>query len=381
MQSKMTHILRWAGAATMLLLIVLMIFEGTWSLHLYHSWLFVGIATFAMLMLILTAVCDCSARKWLTFFSHSGLALLLLGGMMGAVVEIDVKMVVDSWATENVSYDSANNPVQLPFAIQLKNFHIYYYDDEKTPKQYTALLMLKDKDGVVEASTSVNHPAHYRGWWIYQSDYDRANQDFVVLQLVKDPFLPVVYLGFLLLTIGAILQLVRTWHSWRVLPIVLLTAIAFTMISLARIELKTLVPALRSVWFFPHIMIYMLAYSLMAISLIAAVIPQQTRWYKTDSRIARKLLKTTSSLLLIGMLCGAVWAKEAWGQYWTWDAKECWAAVTWLITVVGWHILPKHNKRWFTILVLLTAFAALQITWYGVNHLPSAKYSMHTYNK
>ena len=50
------------------------------------------------------------------------------------------------------------------------------------------------------------------------------------------------------------------------------------------------------------------------------------------------LLQTSSCLLLIGMLCGAVWAKQAWGDYWTWDPKECWAMATWMLTLIGMHL-------------------------------------------
>lgn len=102
-------------------------------------------------------------------------------------------------------------------------------------------------------------------------------------------------------------------------------------------------------------------------------------WGKGAQRAGKGLFTTASAFLLIGMLCGAVWAKDAWGDYWTWDAKECWAAVTWLITVVGSHTPAK--TKWHTLVVIVITFAAMQITWYGVNYLPSAEYSMHTYNK
>ena len=79
------------------------------------------------------------------------------------------------------------------------------------------------------------------------------------------------------------------------------------------------------------------------------------------------------------MLCGAVWAKQAWGNYWTWDAKECWAAATWLLSLAGTHLPSsgRKNRLLFTVL----AFIAMQMTWYGVNFLPSSGQSLHTYNQ
>lgn len=197
-------------------------------------------------------------------------------------------------------------------------------------------------------------------------------------------------MGFVLMVIGAILQTCKAWHSWYIALVAAVLAGLFTVASLARVELGTLVPALRSLWFFPHILIYMLAYSLLAIALVVAIgSVWQAHRQRQDDKFAslpivqwtRCLLVSASSLLLIGMLCGAVWAKEVWGDYWMWDAKECWAAVTWLITLLVSHIPTRKLSRGWLLVVIALSFASMQITWYGVNYLPSAQYSMHTYNQ
>lgn len=362
----------------MLLLILLIMIEGTWAVKLYHTWIFASLVLISSVLLAIACIRDLQRKAWPLAFSHGGLLCVLIGAMAGAVVKTDVKMVVDKHASERVAYTAKNQPLVLPMAIQLEQFTIDYYDHSDKPKQFTSVISI---DGQHMLSTSVNHPARYQGWWIYQSDYDHQQQDFVILQLTKDPWLPVVYIGFLLLVAGAVLQIVRVWHSWYVLLIALLIAAIFTAASLARIELGTLVPALRSLWFFPHILIYMLAYSLLAIALVLAIgCLLNTRHQQRMSQLSVSLFKTASSLLLIGMLCGAVWAKDAWGDYWTWDAKECWAAVTWLLSLMVMH-LPLKKSNWGRMIVILLTFAAMQMTWYGVNYLPSAQFSVHTYNK
>lgn len=375
----------------MLLLIVMLIIEGTWSVHLYHSWPFVIIVTIAAVLMAVAGVFEMRAQAWIGALSHFGLCFVLLGGMQGAVVRENAKMVVDSHASERVAYGENGESIVLPFAIQLKDFRIDYYDDGKKPKQYTSTLEISPcsnsdsglTSGSIAVSTSVNHPAKVDGWWIYQFDYDRSQQDFVVLQVVRDPLLPMVYVGFVLMVIGALLQVIRAWHSWKVIPAALVVTAIFTAASLARIELGTLVPALRSLWFFPHVLIYMVAYSLLAIALVLSIISlcsnSDSGLCSNSAAVASKLFTTVSAFLLIGMLCGAFWAKDAWGDYWTWDPKECWAAVTWLITVVSNHIPAK--KKWHTFIMIVITFAAIQVTWYGVNYLPSAQYSMHTYNR
>ena len=82
------------------------------------------------------------------------------------------------------------------------------------------------------------------------------------------------------------------------------------------------------------------------------------------------------------MLFGALWAKEAWGHYWSWDPKETWAAITWLAYLVYIHYrqLPRQRARlahW----MLIISFLLLQMCWWGINYLPSAQgSSVHTYS-
>lgn len=371
----------------LLLLISMLIAEGTWAVRLYHSWLFVSVVMVAVVLAAIAGVRDVHRHAWAAAVSHIGLCCVLVGGMLGAVVKTDVKMVVDKHASERVAYTETGTPLVLPFDIRLQNFHIDYYDDGVSPKQFISTLTI---NGGETYTTSVNHPARYHGWWIYQSDYDHRQQDFCILQVVRDPWLPVVYVGFVLMVIGAILQTCKAWHSWYMALVAAVLTGLFTVASLARVELGTLVPALRSLWFFPHILIYMLAYSLLAIALVAAIgsVWQAHRQRQDDKfaslpivHLTRCLLVSASSLLLIGMLCGAVWAKDAWGDYWMWDAKECWAAVTWLITLLASHIPTRKLSRGWLLVVIALSFASMQITWYGVNYLPSAQYSMHTYNQ
>ena len=88
------------------------------------------------------------------------------------------------------------------------------------------------------------------------------------------------------------------------------------------------------------------------------------------------------SFLTLGLLSGALWAKEAWGHYWSWDPKETWAAATWLSYLCYIHFrLHKRNEYRKGLVILLVSFVLLQMCWYGINYLPSAQgASIHTYN-
>ena len=356
-------------------------------------------------------------RRFSFLATHIGFFLVLWAGFWGAPDVVDCNLQVDRTHSTYIAYNSRGGVETLPFKLRLEDFRIDYYEDGSTPKQYTSMLEVTDaaRDGrKTSIPTSVNHPARYRRYYIYQEGYDRENQAYTVLRAVRDPWLPLVYVGMILLMFGASLMLAGRWKMKILLPSAILLALVFTVASIARINFGALPPALRSLWFVPHLLIYMLAYSIMAIAVILLIIncvrqkkpsaasasgPYADGHPSCDALvsaaddshaidasgpslgdIADRLMRTCSVLLLCGMLCGCFWAKKAWGDYWAWDPKECWAAVTWLITLIFIHIPSINKNKIISLSVAVLAFMALQLTWYGVNYLPSADRSMHTYN-
>lgn len=345
--------------------------EGTFGCGLYHHWTFRTLMAIFALCLGFISLKGWKKLSFRAFAGHFGLFLVLAGGLVGAPVRTDVQMrVMTDGRVENTAYDEYGNAVHLHFNISLTDFSIERYGDEESPRQFTSTL---NADGRV-CMTSVNHPCRFKGYRIYQSGYDFEAGQWSLLKITRDPWLPLKTLGALLLAISAILGLTEAWGSRKILVLILILAAVFTVISVAKIDFGTLPPALRSIWFVPHLAIYMLAYAAASLSIIAVMARLFTKRISTN--LHEKLLSTTASLLLLGMLCGAVWADQAWGNFWTWDAKECWAAVTWLLAVAGTHSGSRKAAATFTI----AAFIAIQVTWYGVNFLPSSYQSLHTYN-
>ncbi len=101
-----------------------------------------------------------------------------------------------------------------------------------------------------------------------------------------------------------------------------------------------------------------------------------------ECQITDDLVYVGLAFLTLGMLMGALWAKEAWGHYWSWDPKETWAAITWLFYLVYIHYRRYRPTAYRPALwALLIGFCLLQMCWWGINYLPSAKgVSVHTYN-
>ncbi len=195
-----------------------------------------------------------------------------------------------------------------------------------------------------------------------------------------------IWYAFFLPVIGSIIYF-RWNYKWLLLYSTLLSAV-FMSINLANPDVmnKTLMPALQSVWFVPHVIVYMFAYAMLGASSAVAV---RALWLYFGKRNDKNLIIVADNMVFIGfgfltlgLLFGALWAKTAWGHYWTWDPKETWAFLTWLAHLIYIHLRFLHPKKHLMAYKSLTlAFVILMACWFGVNYMPSAKMSVHTYTQ
>ena len=84
-------------------------------------------------------------------------------------------------------------------------------------------------------------------------------------------------------------------------------------------------------------------------------------------------------LLTIGIIAGAVWANEAWGSYWSWDPKETWALITWLVFASYLH--ARISRSWQgkkPAMIASVGFIVVWICYLGVNFLGKG---LHTYGQ
>ena len=183
------------------------------------------------------------------------------------------------------------------------------------------------------------------------------------------------------------LMVYSRWKYKWILSFSTLLALVFICVNLFKPEIhsKTLMPALQSPWFAPHVIVYMFAYALLGAATLMAlfILVKGARTGRgKEFEITDNLVYIGFAFMTFGMLFGALWAKEAWGHYWSWDPKETWAAITWFSYLVYIHYrnIPHHKER-LALWMLLIAFVLLQMCWWGINYLPSAiGSSVHTYS-
>ncbi len=187
------------------------------------------------------------------------------------------------------------------------------------------------------------------------------------------------------LPLAGLITYIRWRYKW-ILSFSFILSLVFICINLFKPEIhnKTLMPALQSPWFAPHVIVYMFAYAMLGAAAVMAIylLWRKKMPEKREMQLCDNLVYVGLAFMTLGMLFGAVWAKEAWGHYWAWDPKETWAAATWFGYLAYMHFRldrPFAYRR--ALVIMLVAFVLLQMCWYGINYLPSAQgVSVHTYN-
>jgi cytochrome c-type biogenesis protein CcsB len=148
-----------------------------------------------------------------------------------------------------------------------------------------------------------------------------------------------------------------------------------------------LVPSLQSNWLMMHVTIMLLSYAALLTGSLLAIVylllgkftpnkpndTQNTQENKTSllttiDNFSYRILGFGFPLLTLGILSGAIWANETWGSYWSWDPKETWAFITWLVFAIYLH--SRLIKKWEgtkPAIIASLGFLVVWICYLGVN--------------
>lgn len=107
-----------------------------------------------------------------------------------------------------------------------------------------------------------------------------------------------------------------------------------------------------------------------------ALTPQTLTLAETLDNLSYRIIGLGFPLLTIGIIAGGVWANEAWGSYWSWDPKETWALITWLVFAAYLH--ARITKGWQgrkPALLAAGGFVVVWVCYLGVNLLGKGLHS------
>ncbi len=194
--------------------------DGTWLNNMLTFWPFVLIYVYIAVILgqiILRRILNFhfsipNLKRDVPFLlNHFGLFLAMTTATLGNADMQRLKMITVVGESEWRALTKEGAIHEMPLAIELKKFIMETYDDG-SPKRFASEIQILTKSGKnIETTIDVNKPAEVDGWKIYQYGYDTqmgAMSQISILELVSDPWLPLVYTGIYMMLGGAVCMFV-----------------------------------------------------------------------------------------------------------------------------------------------------------------------------
>ncbi len=212
---------------------------------------------------------------------------------------------------------------------------------------------------------------------------------------ISNLFESLIFLSCILLFLALFLeqktksQIITTIIS----PIILaLTLFANFVLPKTLQEISPLVPSLQSDWLMFHVSTMIISYATLIIGSLLSILYLCLNFLRKKEKLkfayskglilenldnlSYRIIGIGFPLLTLGIIAGAVWANEAWGNYWSWDPKETWALITWLVFATYLHarIIKKWNKE-KAALIASIGFFVIWLCYLGVNFLSKGLHS------
>ena len=175
------------------------------------------------------------------------------------------------------------------------------------------------------------------------------------------------------------------------------TALAFLFMAYASYSpsinsrIQPLVPALKSNWLIAHVITCFFGYAAFGLAFALSLMYLLKRLDRRTGRgiflglipgrsvlddLTYQMVVIGFLLLTLGIITGSVWAHSAWGSYWSWDPKETWSLITWLVYAALLHSRMVRGWRGNKLAVLsIVGFCCVLFTYFGVNYLAG----LHSY--
>ena len=220
----------------------------------------------------------------------------------------------------------------------------------------------------------------------------------LIMRTINARFMPVTNmyesLNFFSCMIVLALLIVERKFKYRsftifILPVVFLL-MAFSSLPIISKDIEPLIPALQSQWLVWHVILSFLGEAAFAVAFGSSIMYLVSARSGEESFVRRtfpplSLLDTISyraiaigfPIFTIGALIfGAIWAKYAWGDYWSWDPKETWALITWIVYALYLHArIIQGWKGKVAAWISIIGFLVTLFTLFGVNYLISGLHS------
>ena len=142
---------------------------------------------------------------------HLGFFVTLVCATLGSADKRDLEMTLHEGETVSTASTEDGTSYETGLSVRLDDFTMETYPNGM-PKRFASDVVVKGKSGKdITAVIEVNKPLKVDGWKMYQYGYDEeagTESQVSILEIVKDPWLPLVYVGIFMMLAGALLMLV-----------------------------------------------------------------------------------------------------------------------------------------------------------------------------
>lgn len=381
---------------------------------IYGSWWF-SLLWALLVALAIAYLLKRHVRRWNILLLHAAMVVMLLGALLTHLMAyqgvVHLRGDQPSNEVEEMTSMTETTHRTLPFYIRLDKFEKLNHAGTDAAADYVTRFVIMDGPRSVHAQVSMNKIYHYRGIRFYQASYDTDNQGSY-LNVNSDPWgIPVTYAGYALFFLalrwiitgnipmgnGYETMLSVAWMTQLATLIYimctrkgsgLMTAFAFLLsgffllvshLSMMDPAMGPLVPVLNSPLLSIHVSFMMMSYALLALTFLCGIMGLVSKRRAEPLQLLSRIFLYPAIVTLgIGIFLGAVWANVSWGNYWSWDPKETWALITFMIYAVALHTqsLPALKRPRNYHLLMTLAFLSIVMTYFGVNYFLSG---MHSY--
>ena len=375
--------------------------EGTdyAHVHYYGAWWFILIWA-ALAALGIFYLIQRKVKAVSTWVLHLSFVIILVGAFITHVNGKQGMMHLRIGEPSDIYF--SNNPAEgiqqrkLPFTLSLQKFNIHLYEGTNVVRDYSSQFLVTDHYEMKEAKVSLNKIYTHGSYRFYQASYDEDGMGSV-LAINSDPFgIPVTYCGYFLLFASLVWILFdkkggyrkllkRSYQQFRNLLIVIFSLVGIGFIFLiyhfSHIDFSTgeRAPILNSPYFCLHVSVIMMSYVLLILTCLCGILGICWRSRQERMRdLSHLFLYPALTTMGFGIFIGAIWANVSWGNYWSWDSKETWALITFMIYAVVVHTqsLPVFRKPLVYHIYITLAFMSIAMTYFGVNNFLTG---MHSY--
>ena len=194
-----------------------------------------------------------------------------------------------------------------------------------------------------------------------------------------------IFLSWLILAIYFVVAR-KTANSVNAIFVLPLVAAMLAFAKFMDNDLRPLPPALHSHWLGIHVTFCFLGYACFVLAFCFSVLYLWQERELKSRKVDRYFFRLPSVGLLdslgyksvafgfvflsMGLISGSVWAQRAWGSFWSWDPKETWSLIMWLLYLVYLHGRLRHGwKGRKSAYIAIAGFIIMLFTYLGVSFL------------